>query len=182
MSNSIARPRYARISRDVASLIQNHAIKKAPVDIVKLAEKCGAVVAYENFGDEISGLVFRKGEKFVIGVNGEQSESRKRFTVAHELGHILLHDLPDVHIDRNFTVMFRSSESSLAKNVLEIEANAFAAELLMPEAFLLKDLRNVSLDIEDGRQVDELANKYNVSSQAMTYRLQNLSLRNRLVA
>lgn len=76
--------------------------------------------------------------------------------------------------------MFRSPKSSTAKDVFEVEANVFAAELLMPEAFLIRDLENFYIDIEDGTSVQELAESYQVSNQAMTYRLQNLMARHRI--
>jgi Zn-dependent peptidase ImmA (M78 family) len=56
----------------------------------------------------------------------------------------------------------------------EIEANAFAAALLMPESFLRQDLKKLSIDFDDASQIEALAKRYNVSSQAMTFRLLNL--------
>jgi Zn-dependent peptidase ImmA (M78 family) len=70
----------------------------------------------------------------------------QRFTIAHELGHLLLHDGIEVRVDKHFRVNLRSSESSKAEDVEEI---AFAAELLMPRDFLLRDARKLTLDIED---------------------------------
>ena len=54
----------------------------------------------------------------------------------------------------------------------EKEANLFAAELLMPVRFLDRDIRNIgSLDLIDEDVVAALAEKYGVSTQAMTFRL-----------
>lgn len=66
---------------------------------------------------------------------------------------------------------------STAEDVEEIEANAFAAALLMPEPFLKKDLAMVVVDIDDEKQIQSLAKLYEVSDQAMTLRLANLSSR-----
>ena len=49
-----------------------------------------------------------------------------------------------------------------------------AAELLMPESMLLDDLKGKKLDIEDDDLIRELADRYRVSTQALTYRLVNL--------
>jgi Zn-dependent peptidase ImmA (M78 family) len=68
----------------------------------------------------------------------------------------------------------RSPASSTAEDVEEIEANAFASTLLMPESFLLADLRDIEVDTEDPRELNALAKRYEVSTQAITFRLMNL--------
>ena len=174
------RPRYSRISKEASALIAQHHLSDAPVPIELLAESVGATVVKHNFNKEISGLLLREKGKLIIGVDAEQPIQRQRFTIAHEIGHIVLHDFSDVHVDRNFSVMFRSTMPSTAHDIFEVEANVFAAELLMPEAFLEADTASMELDIEDGRQLSELAGKYQVSVQAITYRLMNLLSRDRL--
>jgi Zn-dependent peptidase ImmA (M78 family) len=90
------------------------------------------------------------------------------------LGHLVLHDGIEVRVDKHFRINLRSSASSKAEDVEEIEANAFAAELLMPRDFLLRDAKKLKLDMEDEKQVSSLAERYDVSRQAMTFRLMNL--------
>ena len=53
-------------------------------------------------------------------------------------------------------------------------AEHYGFALLMPEQLLAADLADVVVDIEDIRQIDRLAGRYEVSTQAMTYRLLNL--------
>lgn len=178
--NTTTKPRYGVIAREVAGLLAKLPVESAPVPVDKLAALCGATVVYNDFKEEISGLLFREAGKLIIGVASEQSAVRQRFTIAHELGHALLHEMATVHVDKNFTVMFRSAASSTAQDVYEIEANTFAAELLMPESLLKVDLLTLKLDMEDDRQLSMLANGYGVSTQALTYRLLNLMSRNRL--
>lgn len=125
-------------------------------------------------------MLSRGGAKLIIIVASKQSVVRQRFTIAHELGHALLHQISSVHVDRHFTVMCRSTASSAAQDIYEIEANTFAAELLMPESLLKVDLLKLELDKEDDRQLFILANRYGASSQAITYQLLNLISRNRL--
>lgn len=175
-----SRPRYSRISKEVEALLDNAGVLSAPVPVKEIAELRGATVIFENFDNEISGLLLRQNGRIIIGVAGEQSPNRQRFTIAHELGHLVLHDVTVVHVDRNFAVLFRSSLSSTAQDVLEIEANAFAAELLMPEALIRNDTKGLLLDVEDDVQISDLAARSGVSAQAMTYRLLNLVSRNRL--
>ena len=48
----------------------------------------------------------------MIGVNKDQAQVRQRFTIAHELGHLKLHEHKQVHVDREFRVRFRSGATS----------------------------------------------------------------------
>ena len=116
----------------------------------------------------------REPGRAVIGVESNQPETRQRFTIAHELGHFLLHEGDQVHVDRQFRLNYRSAKSSTAEDVEEIEANAFAAAILMPERLLRVDAGRLQFDIEDEEAVRELAIRYNVSTQAMAIRLLNM--------
>jgi Zn-dependent peptidase ImmA (M78 family) len=107
-------------------------------------------------------------------VNSMHAPTRRRFTVAHELGHLLLHKNESLHIDERFPIGFRSAASSQAVDASEIEANQFAAELLMPMSLLTADLAAMPPDIDSEAAVTELAQRYEVSEQAMTIRLSAL--------
>ena len=110
----------------------------------------------------------------VIAVNPAQHSNRQRFTIAHELGHYFLHKDLGEHVDQNFRVAWRKADSSAGVNWIEIEANRFAAELLIPTRFLKSDLD--SLDSIDIRTVAVLASRYGVSKDAMKFRLTNLGI------
>jgi Zn-dependent peptidase ImmA (M78 family) len=174
------RARYNRIDQVVRDLLASNDVSTCPVPVDQLAERAGAHLQVQDFGNEISGMLLRTNGQVIIAVEQEQSEVRQRFTIAHELGHLLLHAGQEVRVDTNFRVNFRDANSATAEDVEEIEANAFAARLLMPEAFLQRDLRGVAFDVEDAEQVGELASHYNVSVQAMTIRLVNLMNLHRL--
>lgn len=168
------RARYARIETLTRELLAKHHVQSAPVPIHRIAEGEGASIVVKSFNNEVSGLLLRTGDAAIIAVEKRQAATRQAFTVAHELGHLLLHPGKELRVDQRFRVNLRSAESSTAEDVEEIEANAFAAALLMPEAFLRKDLADFVLDIEDAERVQELAKRYSVSAQAMTLRLVNL--------
>jgi Zn-dependent peptidase ImmA (M78 family) len=168
------RPRYNRIRRCVADLLAENGIERPAVPVERLAKAAGALMEYRDFNNEISGLLVRQHERIVIAVAKEQPEQRQRFTIAHELGHLMLHEGIEVRVDKHFRVNLRSGASSKAEDVEEIEANAFAAELLMPRGFLLRDSKKLTLDVEDEEQISALARRYEVSRQAMTFRLINL--------
>jgi Zn-dependent peptidase ImmA (M78 family) len=111
----------------------------------------------------------------VIGINDHHYPNRKRFTLAHEIGHYLLHAEEGFHIDEKSPIAFRDENSGLANDSWEVEANQFAAALLMPEKFLREDFRKLShKSAEDA--IDDLADKYEVSTQAMSFRVQALKM------
>jgi Zn-dependent peptidase ImmA (M78 family) len=168
------RARYGKIDRLVGELLHKYQIHRPPVPVDDIAREEGAEVVIKKFNREISGLLLRANDKVIIGVEKTQPITRQRFTISHELAHLLLHDGEEVRVDTNFRINLRSPESSTAEDIEEIEANAFAAVLLMPESFLKEDLENFVLDVDDPRQVQQLAQRYGVSAQAMTIRLTNL--------
>jgi Zn-dependent peptidase ImmA (M78 family) len=112
----------------------------------------------------------------IIGVNSAHSIGRQRFTIAHELGHLILHKDETLHVDERAPIGFRNEESSLATKDVEIEANQFAAELLMPADLLAKEIESISDDLEAEAAVSELADRFQVSEQAMTLRLTRLGI------
>jgi len=155
-------------------LLAEYDVKQAPVPVEQIAKARGAVVHRTPADDDLSGFLYRKlsGRQAVIGVNAKHHPNRQVFTIAHELGHFLLHEADDVHVDRGFQVKLRSGASSEGTDIEEKEANLFAAELLMPKSFLEKDLAEIDeVDLVDEDQIAALAGKYGVSTQAMTFRL-----------
>lgn len=157
-------------------LIHEHGIKKPPVPVESVAERLGAQISYSPFEGDLSGMVFRDDAKVIIGVNSLHHPNRQRFTIAHEIGHMLLHKGQEVHVDRTYRVNLRDDLSSQAVSRDEIEANAFAAALLMPAEMLIEDLRGQEIDCESEDQLRVLAAKYGVSLQALNLRLINLGL------
>ena len=169
------RHNVAEIRRSVDALLRKNRVRKAPVRVSAIAKSLGAEIRYEPFDDEISGVLYRDPEGVIIGVNALQHKNRQRFTIAHEIGHFLLHEF-DVHVDRGYKVVLRDSASSQATDPIEIEANQFAAELLMPIRLLENDVHEYLRDFEDETGLEELAKLYRVSRQAMAFRLANLGL------
>lgn len=80
----------------------------------------------------------------LIKVNSEiKYETRKRFTIAHEIGHLLMHKDIEPHFENANTLnWFSNVEKQLKKGMQELEANEFAAELLMPEEIFIDEARN----------------------------------------
>ena len=160
--------RYAVAKKAARDLLAKAKVKAAPVPVDKLAVHAKAVVRPRKMSDELgSGSVqWQPDGTAIIGVNASHVASRQRFTIAHELGHVALHGDADYHFDQK--IRYRNDVSSRAIDEAEIEANQFAAELLMPEAFLKQDVDGLELD---DTAIEDLARKYQVSVQAMTIRL-----------
>jgi Zn-dependent peptidase ImmA (M78 family) len=148
-----------------------------PVPIKKIISDFGIFLKEEPAEDSLSGfiLIDSENKRTIIGVNRNHHDKRKRFSMAHELGHYLLHHNEGVHIDHKVKIMLRNEDSRKGINSREKEANLFAAELLMPAMFLKEDIEKINnislLDENDEKELKELANKYNVSTQALTFRL-----------
>lgn len=155
-----------------------------PVNVRKIAKRLGIEVKIESVDDDLSGFLYRepKTERAVIGVNARHHPNRQTFTIAHELGHYLLHESETVHLDskkNGYTLQLRNPASATGESINEREANLFAAELLMPAKFLAKELRKKEFDLlEDELLADSvlrsLAQRCGVSLQALTIRLHNL--------
>lgn len=165
------KPRYNLAIRSAQRVLHSAGIVEPPVDVDDIARRLGIIVRYSPLEGGYSGTAIRRANgEAIIGVNSTHPEKRQRFSVAHELGHVLLHRDAAFHLDDRAIIGFRSEESSLGKDPREVEANQFAAELLMPEAFIRRDLHRLNdQPIDD--VIEELASSYGVSVQAMTIRI-----------
>lgn len=162
-------------------LLHRLGIQSAPTPVERIAKALNAQVRFSPFDDELSGMIYVKDGVPIIGVNSLHHPLRQRFTIAHELGHLELHREmieSTVHVDKDFPAnlpaLKRDPKSAIGTERVEIEANEFAAELLMPEALMVQALTGKQFDIEDDRPIEELAKKFRVSKQALQYRIRNL--------
>lgn len=166
-----------RIRELAEGLLDDANVDAPPVPVERLVRTRGALIRPQSYDDKISGFLYRDHDRTVIGVNSDHHPHRRRFTIAHELGHALLHKgiVDEVHVDRAFQVKMRDERSSQGTDIEEREANLFAAELLMPVRFLEQDLSDVDpVDLLDEAFVLKLARRYRVSVQALLFRLSNL--------
>ena len=167
-----------KIKQKVAAILKQYNVDKPPVPVERIAKMLGATIQYEPFAgkDDVSGMLFRDGSRVIIGINSTHSKNRQRFSIAHECGHLQLHQ-GKMYVDAR--VNFRDAVSGLAIDQEEIEANAFAAEFLMPESMVLREMRK-TLRKHESHQVEniveQLAKVFSVSTQAMEIRLRNLGL------
>lgn len=171
-----------RAIREAERVLQQNNVKSAPVKVERIASQFAHVVK-QSLDSDISGMLVPLPQpvderKWAIVVNKAHSEVRQRFTIAHELGHLLLHGYKSAHADRAFKVRLRDSQSSEGSVLEEIEANRFAAELLMPASLLRGKLANHPFEYapaeSSDRHVTSLAKEFNVSTQALQIRLSTL--------
>lgn len=149
-----------------------------PVDIEVLVKAHNIAIRTQALEDSVSGMLVIKNGHAIIGVNENHHPNRQRFTLAHELGHFLLHrNKSSIFVDAS-TIFFRDNTSSDGSKTQEIEANAFAAELLMPEKQVREAVSSQPLDAFDEGAVRRLAAQFGVSAQAITIRLTRLELIN----
>jgi Zn-dependent peptidase ImmA (M78 family)/transcriptional regulator with XRE-family HTH domain len=125
----------------------------------------GINIAFETCGSGFDGIALNCAASRVILVNTSIPWSRQRFTLAHEIGHIVAEDGRESGVCIDEDVM-------ASQRVEEIRANAFAACLLMPRSDLQADLQ--STDGVDDTTFGRLLGKYRVSASAMAWRLKDL--------
>lgn len=141
--------------------------QSAPVDVTGLAEALGlAVWESDDLPAGVSGKMFEDPtnggpSRYSIVVRASEPFVRKRFTVAHEIAHFLLH--------RNRIGSFLLEDAWLRSNLStreEVEANQFAADILMPRNLIAK-YANLYGTSDPG----VLASFFKVSEAAMRIRL-----------
>lgn len=169
----------SQAERLVQQLIDAKKIECPPIDPIKVAKTIGLQVVADDLGPEVSGLLIRKGEQVLIAVERSDPPNRRNFTVAHEIGHhVLGHQFESgshVHVDKGNYISQRGPRSSKGIDPKEVEANKFAAALLMPSDFVRREAAKLHQPILDD-DVSALADLFKVSEQAMTIRLSDLRL------
>lgn len=156
---------------------------RLPIPVESVANRRGIRVESVALGEDVSGLLVLHGDNATIGYNEDHAPVRQRFTIAHELGHRFLH-AEEAHesglfIDKTPRAEFRRDNmSSMGTRSQEVEANRFAAALLMPELLLKSAAAEFGGAIDEGDDdvLQELASRFEVSVQAMSLRLATLNL------
>lgn len=146
------------------AIIKKHQ-KDAPVLVSSIAKEMGLdVIKMNECPDHISGMLKKqKDNQFVIYVNGNHSKVRRRFTIAHEIAHFILHRhlISKVNNQLLDDTLYRSG----LNNIYESAANRFAIDILMPWSLVNEAIASGIIEI------GELAQKFNVSKSAMSIRL-----------
>ena len=156
------------------SLLAAFKMRAPPVPVDRIIKARNIVLHYAPLAEDLSGMAYIKDGVSIIGVNALHHPNRQRFSAAHELAHHILHVAEisaAVHVDKGFRVLHRDEVSAQGTDPLEIDANAFASELLMPRHFLLEAVEGAGIDLDDEVAVENLAKRFKVSVAAMRNRL-----------
>lgn len=171
--------RHARMQAE--KLAENVGKGEIPVNVDNIAKSLGLEVLYAELGEDVSGLLISDGTSAQVCVQESDVRVRQRFTIAHEIGHhFLRHQFETgehVHVDKGNYISQRGPRASEGIDSKEVEANQFAASLLMPSKTLRQRISKMT---RGGPLLDNhvtlLAADFEVSEQAMTIRLSSLAL------
>lgn len=149
--------KYESIEKMAKGLRKQWKVPKGPIDnITELLERNGIIVISFDFGTERvdSRTIYTHDKQPIIILNKTMLGDRKRFSLAHELGHLIMHAFTMPSFDRDITH----------------EANMFAAGFLLPQNEVKKDFENgVNIAL-----LGELKRKWKVSMQALLFRASDL--------
>lgn len=161
---TLMRPNYQGAAEAAIKLLNKAGLYRPPVNPIEIAALVEVEVRFVRFSGEskgVSGLFdFRDN---AILVNDDEPGNRQTFTIAHELGHKVLHS-QWAETDA-YKVLWRDLRKQ-KDDRFEKEANAFAANLLMPKEMV---------DAYPGLSVSQAARLFAVSEEFARYRLMNLA-------
>lgn len=168
---------YEKLDDRAQRLLEQSEALALPVSLGAVAGSLGLAIEEKPLEEEFSGFLAVNEKTIVINLN--HALVRRRFTAAHEIGHYVLHrkknpDSP-VFIDRAIYYRRENDTNSAINYRMEMEANAFAAGLLMPSVLLEKYLgEHTHLNLGKAADIKSLADEFYVSRPAMEFRLRNL--------
>ncbi|MHC3986253.1 ImmA/IrrE family metallo-endopeptidase [Acinetobacter sp. TW_SC_4] len=171
------------IANKAYSYLPDGAQTKPPIDIEDIIISNGIKIREDgSLSDGVIGKITFEESKAIISINPRENtyKSRRRFTLAHEFAHFVLHSNEG---QREFIDMSDTMYRSDASNDYEVEANHFAACILMPEGSLIDYAENLvgyfkenPLEFSEDEFVRRLAFTFNVSIQSMRFRLTNMGI------
>jgi Zn-dependent peptidase ImmA (M78 family) len=146
------------IREQAIALIEDNDITDPPVDVVEIADSLGIEIMEMTNDLWFYGVLSRYEENFYIIVNKLMPETRKRYAIAHEIGHFQLHG-HGLEFQRAADDDYRHRE-----------ADIFAEELCIPTNML----KRTAADLMNNHKV--LARMFNVSEPLMVKRMEDLKL------
>lgn len=163
-----------KIEKLAKKILSDVGVTSCPVDMQKVAQHIGVDIKEHDLGSDVSGVLVIDARSPAIGVNAFHPKTRQKFTIAHEIGHFVLHkdDQQELFVDKSFRIEFRRNTGVFSKK--EWEANAFAAALTMPDWMVYDKVETHNIDFSDGNSIKVLADEFGVSQDAMAIRIANL--------
>jgi len=156
----MAAVRTTFVQKMASKVLKESRIDAPPVDLVAILRRHG--IEYEeveDFPDTVDALIIEDGAKVYAAVNSRHHLHRRRFSLAHELGHYFLHK--DGKFEEPITIDSPPSEEDElgSKDPAESEADLFAGELLVPLEMLKPHVK---------KGIPELSKMFLVSEQVVS--------------
>lgn len=159
--NLKARVAYAR--QMARKVLDRYDLTGPPVDIEAILKAEGYVIERRLWPNSVSGVSLK--EQRLIGVNGNHSRVRQRFTLGHEYGHLILrHQTDDIPV--SLSSIDQEPQEIRYSNVEEREADIFSGELLVPLNFIKRSWAKC-------KDIEALAREYEVSRDVMVIQLKD---------
>lgn len=179
---------YARFVAALGEAFPQVSFSHVLADLEGAVRQLGILVKYSDMThldstDEISGYATVENGRPKIVVNGFHNEARRRFTIAHELGHILLHWnwLPGEVVSPGFVEVSTYNRYdgyySPEEKVREREANNFAIELLAPQEAVRAYLKQITQEgyFDEEAQAVKVSEQFKISRPAARIRLREVA-------
>ncbi len=161
------KPDYNKVLAITKKVLEENYVLTPPIDIVEIASNYGLTVHESSF-DEVNNVAgFIDPETRKIVVNESDSPNRKSFTIAHELGHWLMHQSLLESDPDTYAILYRIPLGGASEDYIEREANFFAANLLVPSE-MLHDFYH-----KRGYDMATIAEIFRVSQEVIGYRIKN---------
>ncbi len=157
------KPDYRRVMSAVDDILTNNYVIEPPTPIQSIVRNYGLDILETSFPEEyrnICGYIDISGKSVIL--NSADNANRKAFTLAHELGHWILHN-NILETQPEYSILYRTAIGQVI-NHIETEANFFAANLLVPMK-LLRQYQN--------HDIEFLSDLFGVSTDVIGYRLEN---------
>lgn len=145
-------------------ILKNMTNNEVPIDVYKIAEDLNITIFKENIEGGPEGILIKGEEKIIIINEIITNNQRKKFTLAILIGHAII----PWHIRKQYNIRKPGTSTLLVEDIQEMEAQSFAANLLMPKNQLTKDLGKTKANINT---LKELVKKYDVSLFQLLNRL-----------
>ena len=164
-----------RAQSQASKLLQLLKIYEPPVDVFSIAAQLDIPVVFRDFDDDVSGMLVIRDGQATIGVNEQNHTNRQRFTVAHEIGHFILHKpRSGVFVDSTYT--YRRDRQSSRR----LDSRGPSQRLRRGTTDASRYGRTLSrqewVDLIDSAAVSDAAVEFQVSVEAFSIRLVTLGL------
>jgi Zn-dependent peptidase ImmA (M78 family) len=162
-----------RARNKAKKLLREYSPYTSPLNLDEFSNSHGIEIKYKELPEDISGIYepHSVNEKCRVFVNICDHKHRQRFSIAHELGHHFLCHSKDIIVDK----IYRDHKSSLGTYAMEVEANNFAAELIMPSDQIMSFVDEYINDGVVEQDIEmKLSKRFMVSTEAISYKLKSL--------